>query len=566
MARMIGENAYFQHVFHRFPVLDRADLSTDEPSMAILQGVCMLGTMVWHKAADPLANNEKFYYRAKMLILTEHEKDPMTALQTMYLLTTRTIISPAVLTADNKLLSAGLGRSTYIREAEFDVRRPTEEDFEIPGSQILDLRRRPAEEIAVESAKILAGHLCTSHRLLCNHHRLRPLVDDQDVRSAFNVVSLVAASCIARLYEEMDLRDDIHYLLGIHMFFRGLTAMPQLLFNGTEPDPEHLCSEELDILVSTTDAERPRSARLKDVGAIEHKQQGVDELSEAEVRRIIRKVDSRLIVIYGFKIAISLLDGANLSHANIAAMSKDLELQGGTRYSFVALIFFAPYVIAEVPCAALVRRIAPRWTLPPHYYRMGVSYFDEIHKRYSLFYFIGLNAHKARKFLTKREVEIVLRRIEKDRGDTETDLRFSTTTGYTVAYFLPIILNQKLGYGVAVSQILTTPPYLFAGLFMYVEGWFCDRWRVRSPVLLYNAVQIIVGLCLLAWTKLAGSQYFGIFLVTSGCNANIPATLAWQANNIRGHWTRTFCSAVLVAMGGLGGIIGALIFCIPFLI
>lgn len=36
--------------------------------------------------------------------------------------------------------------------------------------------------------------------------------------------------------------------------------------------------------------------------------------------------------------------------------------------------------------------------------------------------------------------------------------------------------------------------------------------------------------------------------------------MTYQANNIRGHWKRAFCSATLVAFGGLGGIIGSLVF------
>lgn len=139
-------------------------------------------------------------------------------------------------------------------------------------------------------------------------------------------------------------------------------------------------------------------------------------------------------------------------------------------------------------------------------------------------------------------------------------ISFSTITAYAVAYFLPQILNRQLGYSVGVSQLLTTPPYVFAGILMCVEGWICDRIQARSPALFYNAVQTIIGLCLLSWTSVPGVQYFGVFLVTAGCNANIPAVMSWQANNIRGHWVRTFCSALLVAMGGLGGIIGALVF------
>jgi hypothetical protein len=45
-----------------------------------------------------------------------------------------------------------------------------------------------------------------------------------------------------------------------------------------------------------------------------------------------------------------------------------------------------------------------------------------------------------------------------------------------------------------------------------------------------------------------------------GANSNIPASMTYQANNIRGHWKRAFCSATLVGMGGVGGIIGSLVF------
>jgi hypothetical protein len=36
--------------------------------------------------------------------------------------------------------------------------------------------------------------------------------------------------------------------------------------------------------------------------------------------------------------------------------------------------------------------------------------------------------------------------------------------------------------------------------------------------------------------------------------------MAYQANNIRGQWTRAFASATLVGFGGIGGIAGSLIF------
>jgi len=123
-----------------------------------------------------------------------------------------------------------------------------------------------------------------------------------------------------------------------------------------------------------------------------------------------------------------------------------------------------------------------------------------------------------------------------------------------------MILNSEIGFSVGVSQILTTPPYIFAAIQMYTQAWWSDKNRLRSPILIINALEATVGLCLLAWTTIPGVKLFGVFLVTAGCNSNVPLVLSWQANNIRGHWTRTFCSATLTGMGALGGIVGATTF------
>jgi hypothetical protein len=75
-----------------------------------------------------------------------------------------------------------------------------------------------------------------------------------------------------------------------------------------------------------------------------------------------------------------------------------------------------------------------------------------------------------------------------------------------------------------------------------------------------NSVIAIVGLPLIGWVDIVGVRYFGVFLVCMGANANVPACMTYQANNIRGHWKRAFCSATLVGFGGIGGIIGSLVF------
>ncbi|KAM4064508.1 major facilitator superfamily protein [Hirsutella rhossiliensis] len=84
-----------------------------------------------------------------------------------------------------------------------------------------------------------------------------------------------------------------------------------------------------------------------------------DSMTPDEQRRIIRRVDRRLVLTVGALYCVSLMDRTNMSAANIAGMSTELHLQG-YRYNIANLVFFIPYVLFQPPSTILVRRIGPR--------------------------------------------------------------------------------------------------------------------------------------------------------------------------------------------------------------
>lgn len=210
-----------------------------------------------------------------------------------------------------------------------------------------------------------------------------------------------------------------------------------------------------------------------------------------------------------------------------------------------------------------------------------------------------------------------MRRIGKDRADTVLEpfnLRkylaagldihiwafgfiyySSTTTAYAISYFLPTIYAQGMGFSEGVSLCLFAPPFAAAGVLMYVTSWAGDRYHIRGPILIFNALITIIGLPLLVrlcprftsrvetnprqgFTEGNASRMVGAFLTTMGCNSNIPAAMAYQvsssshikisryadcfikANNIRGQWKRAFASAIFVGLGASGGMTGSLVF------
>ncbi|KAL4905041.1 hypothetical protein BDW74DRAFT_185179 [Aspergillus multicolor] len=422
--------------------------------------------------------------------------------------------------------------------------------------------------------------------------------------------------------------------------------------------------------ISTEDVEHVESPRAaKPVADID-----VDEeFTYEEQRKIIHRVDRRLVIMIGAAYCISLMDRTNVSIAAIAGMMEDLALYVGFRYSTMVLVFFVTYIVFQPLATAIIRKIGPRifisvlvmswgavligfayapdWQslaglravlgiveagfFPGAVYLLSCWYSRyEVQKRYSFFYLIGCFAsalsgilaygfsqmaplqglngwqwifimqavltfiigilcmifvvdfpdkgYNAWGFLNEKECAFILRRLDRDRADANPepfdivkflrpalDLKiwafafifFATTTvTYGIAYFLPIILRDNMGFDVAEAQCLTAPPYALAGILMVSTSWVADRYRMRAPILVFNSLVTLVGLPIMGFASGSGVRYFGVFLTTAGVNANIPASMAYQANNIRGQWTRAFASATLVAFGGIGGIAGSLVF------
>lgn len=184
-------------------------------------------------------------------------------------------------------------------------------------------------------------------------------------------------------------------------------------------------------------------------------------------------------------------------------------------------------------------------------------------------------------FLNHHDANYIQQRIEADRGDSQADpltlkkfffhltdfklwtfaLMFMSATmpAYAFAYFSPVII-RAMGYSAGAANALSAPPAcaaLFSAMFF---AWIGDKWHVRSPVIVAQALICIVGLMLVAYSSSNGVRYFGIFLGTCGCQGNIPAILAYQANNIRLQSKRAVGSALQIGFGAIGGIIASTAF------
>ncbi|KAF7178923.1 hypothetical protein CNMCM7691_007747 [Aspergillus felis] len=74
-----------------------------------------------------------------------------------------------------------------------------------------------------------------------------------------------------------------------------------------------------------------------------------------EQRKIIWRIDRRLIVMLGFLHTVALIDRGNLGTAAVAGMVKELFLKG-TQYSTIAMAFFPPYICLQLFGPLLARK------------------------------------------------------------------------------------------------------------------------------------------------------------------------------------------------------------------
>ncbi|KAG7091133.1 hypothetical protein E1B28_010187 [Marasmius oreades] len=393
--------------------------------------------------------------------------------------------------------------------------------------------------------------------------------------------------------------------------------------------------------------------------------EGLDQDLE---KRLLRRIDIRILPLLGILYSLALIDRTNLGVARIAGMGEDLGLTIGNRYSIVSCLYFVPYTLLELPSNIALRSIGSRNLLtacvvswgavqlamafvPNWKYlaacRVLLGVFEagffpalvfiistwykrhEVQKRLAAFYLVSILAGgfsaifayalsllsgiaglagwswifvieggitivfgvvawfflpdfpESNSFLTREETEMVLSRIEEDRGDSVSDsvttakvfehlsdwkvwifgLMFlcATIPAYAIGLFVTVILSG-MGWGLRDSLLLSAPPYGFAAATVFAFAWLSDRHRLRALYMAVQTVMTIAGLVITGFAGRPGPRYFGLFLANAGSAGCIPGILAYAANNVVSHSKRAVSTAIIISFGGAGGVIATTIF------
>ncbi|KAI0356825.1 MFS general substrate transporter [Trametes cingulata] len=132
----------------------------------------------------------------------------------------------------------------------------------------------------------------------------------------------------------------------------------------------------------------------------------------------------------------------------------------------------------------------------------------------------------------------------------------NTTTIYSTSLFLPSIING-FGYGPAISQLLTVPPYVLATVVVVVCSSYSDSIKMRSPFILGGLLLTSLGLAIILSDVSIGVKYFALYFVVVGSYQGAPMIVGWLGNNLVGHYKRGIGLAMQVTMSNFGGFIAS---------
>lgn len=160
-------------------------------------------------------------------------------------------------------------------------------------------------------------------------------------------------------------------------------------------------------------------------------------------------------------------------------------------------------------------------------------------------------------FLSQEEADQVLVAIDRDRQDAGPPEPFSTSAilepfldvklyAFSILFFLQNVVSTALSYFIptilvgmgftsADSILLYAPPYYWAVIPVIITSFFADRLMIRGPIIIFNALCLIVGMCMLGFSSNVAVRYVGVLLATGAYVSNWAGMNAWQMNNITGQ-------------------------------
>lgn len=105
--------------------------------------------------------------------------------------------------------------------------------------------------------------------------------------------------------------------------------------------------------------------------------------SHTTQRKLVTKIDFRVIPVLSILYLLAFLDRTNIANASVFGLQKDLNLKS-TEYNTALTIFFIPYILFEIPSNILLKKLKPHVWLSACMFLFGfVTIMQGLVKNYS---------------------------------------------------------------------------------------------------------------------------------------------------------------------------------------
>ncbi|CAG8657153.1 26132_t:CDS:2, partial [Dentiscutata erythropus] len=330
---------------------------------------------------------------------------------------------------------------------------------------------------------------------------------------------------------------------------------------------------------------------------ISEKKDEITSISSVEEKKLLKKLDLRIIPLLTLIFTLNFLDRVNIGNARLAHLERDLNLTGVEFNWCLGIFFFARFLLGVFESGlfpAIVFYITKWYTRSERSYRISLFFSGatisgafsgllafaiiNLDGKFGLSgwrwifliegsatvivsffsYFLITDYVETATWLTEDERKLAVNRLLLDEGHGHTT-RFDKSqifqafkdlkvyifmfmyfcilvNMYSFAFFIPTIVNG-LGFNAAI---------------------LADHHKIRSPYLISCLLVAIIGYALIiSENSSIALKYSGACIVGLGIFACVPNLLVWTLNNLSGDLKRAVGTAMAISWGNLGGIVSA---------
>lgn len=120
-----------------------------------------------------------------------------------------------------------------------------------------------------------------------------------------------------------------------------------------------------------------------------------------------------------------------------------------------------------------------------------------------------------------------------------------------------------MGFKKSIEQMLLgVPAYFYAMIPSWITAQISDRKpHMRAWMFVFNSCSTLIGTLMYSQIKEnKAARYVGVYFAVGGCQSNVPLVTSWCQCSIRAQSKRAFASALVIAWGGVGGILASVTF------